>query len=134
MFLGGPRVQVTVSVEKILADQLVKKGDVLPQPIQGFALIDTGASITCVDEEVAQKLKLPVIDVQAMTSASHASVPANIYPVHFQVVPTPIEINLGRAMGANLKPQGLVALIGRDVMRQWTLFYNGLTGEITISM
>ena len=37
-------------------------------------------------------------------------------------------------MGANLAPQGLIALIGRDVLRHGTLFYNGVDGSISFAI
>ena len=36
--------------------------------------------------------------------------------------------------GAALEPQGLLALIGRDVLARCTLFYNGTTGEFTLAI
>jgi hypothetical protein len=77
----GPVVQVSVPVSSTVAEQLLQQGVVLPTPISGIALIDTGASNTCIDEEVAQKLGLPVIDVVQMSSASQASTQQNVYPV-----------------------------------------------------
>ena len=37
-------------------------------------------------------------------------------------------------MGAALKEQGLLLLIGRDLLAHCTLFYNGPTGQITLSL
>jgi hypothetical protein len=34
----------------------------VPPPVQTVALIDTGATVSCIDEKLAQKLSLPVID------------------------------------------------------------------------
>jgi predicted aspartyl protease len=98
----------------------------------GWALIDTGASSTCIDEQAAQKLGLPVIDVGFMLSATHEQVPCNIYPIS---IATPImAFNIPRALGAALAPHGLVALIGRDVLQTCNLFYNGLAGQFTLSL
>ena len=90
--------------------------------------------MTCVDEEAAQQLQLPVIDVVQMSSASHSSHPANVYPIQLRVAGLPMPINAPRAMGAALKAQGLIALIGRDVLALGTLFYNGMAGEVTFSI
>src|SRR5208283_1839702 len=121
----GPCLQVAINIEKSIADQLIQAGGRLPAPQQGIALIDTGASVSCIDEDAAKALTLPIVDVVTMISASHSSVPANVYPAHFQLVGTNIHINLPRVMGANLKPQKLIALIGRDILSRCTLFYNG---------
>jgi predicted aspartyl protease len=130
----GPVIQVAVFVAEQIATQLVTQGKPLQPPIAGFALIDTGASMSCIDEEAAKTLKLPIIDVVQMCSASHAAHPANIYPIQMRIAGLPNPINVARAMGAELKAQGLVALIGRDVLSFGTLFYNGPAGTVTFSV
>lgn len=129
----GPVVPVVLSVAETIADQLMQQGSPVPAPVPGQALIDTGASVTCIDDATAQRLQLPVIDVVNMTSASHSSTQQNIYPVLIEVAGG-LRINVPRAMGANLAPQGLVALIGRDFLQHCTLFYNGVTGLITLAL
>jgi len=130
----GPCIQITVTAAESIADQLVQQGKTIPQPVSGMALIDTGASTTCIDVDLAQQLGLPVIDVVQMSSASHASTSQNVYPIQIEVLGPGIKINVPRAIGATLAPQGIVALIGRDFLQHCTLFYNGVTGEITLSI
>lgn len=77
----GPRVQVTIGLAQSIANQLLQQGQTLPKPILGFVLIDTGASLTCIDEGVAQQLQLPVINVVNVASASHSSTQQNVYPI-----------------------------------------------------
>lgn len=129
----GPVVQVVLSVAQTIADQLLQQGLPVPTPVAGLALIDTGASSTCIDDASAQQLQLPAIDVVNMISASHANIQQNIYPVLIEVMGG-IRIDVPRAMGANLAPQNLVALIGRDFLQQCTLFYNGPAGAITLAL
>lgn len=129
----GPAVQVTVGIAQAFAQPLQQQGTALPTPVSGWALIDTGASKTCVDDVAAKAMGLPVIDVTNMTSASHHAVKQNVYPVLIEIVGTAIKIDC-RAMGATLKSQGIVALIGRDALRHFTMFYNGPTGQITLSL
>jgi hypothetical protein len=45
-----------------------------------------------------------------------------------------VPIGVGGAIGAPLAAQGIVALIGRDVLQHCTLHYNGFTGEITLAI
>lgn len=132
--IRGPVLQISVSLEQSFADALAKQGKALPNPVSGVGLIDTGASDTCIDDETAQQLQLPVIDVCNMTSASHAATQQNVYPVQIQVVGFPIRVNVPRCIGANLKPQGLLLLIGRDFLQHGTLIYNGMAGEITFAI
>jgi len=125
-------LQVTVTIEENAGKGLLAQGKPLPTPKSGFALIDTGASNTCIDDKAAQELGLPIIDVGRMTSASHEKHPCNVYPIQINVVGF-MNLNVPRAMGAALAAQGLLALIGRDVLARCTLFYNGPTSEITLS-
>ena len=130
----GPVIQIVVLQTPKVTEVLMQKGIALSPPQQGNALIDTGASNTCIDIAIAQALGLPVIDVTKIASASHSSTECNIYPVRF-VVPGVFTMNLDieRAIGVNLQSQGIIALIGRDVLKNCTLYYNGPMGQITLS-
>jgi hypothetical protein len=84
--------------------------------------------VTCSDDAAAKTLKLPAIDVVTVASASHAASPQNVYPIQVDVAGLPITISAPRAVGASLAAQGLLLPIGRDVLQQCTLFYNGPAG------
>ena len=130
----GPVVQVSISVGQAIAQQVLQQGGELPPPVAGLALIDTGATTTCIDEEAAQVLKLPAIDVVTVASASHASSERNVYPISIEVVGLPIVVNAPRSIGAELKAQGLLLLIGRDVVQSCVLVYNGPAGLFTLTL
>jgi predicted aspartyl protease len=130
----GPVVQVTISVGQQIATQVLQSGGRLPSPVSGLALIDTGATTTCVDEGAAQRLQLPVIDVVKIASASHAETEQNVYPIQIEVIGLPITINAARAVGAPLEPQGILVLIGRDVLQHAMLVYNGPAGSLSLSI
>jgi hypothetical protein len=86
----GPVVQASVSVAQQIAQPLLQKGLSLPAPISGIALIDTGATTTCIDEEAARQLKLPVVNVATVASASHSSTQHNVYPIQISIAGLPI--------------------------------------------
>ena len=131
---SGPRIQVTISLATQLAADMQSRGEDIPAPETGWAIIDTGASVTCIDEELATKMGLPVIDQLAMASASHDKTMQNVYPVTLELQGLPMGVDAPRAVGAALKAQGIVALIGRDVLQHCTLYYNGPAGQITLSI
>ncbi len=79
--LRGPILQVSLTIEQNAGKGLLAKGQTVPTPRSGLALIDTGASNTCVDEQTAKDLGLPIIDVANMQSASHEKHSCNVYPV-----------------------------------------------------
>jgi predicted aspartyl protease len=130
----GPPVQLVFGISQAFADQLLQQGTQLPAPVSGNALIDTGASSTCIDETIASTMGLPVIDVVSMASASHSATRQSVYPIHMQIVGSPITVEVPNAVGANLQPQGIIALIGRDYLQHCTLHYNGVTGETTLAI
>jgi hypothetical protein len=79
-------------------------------------------------------MNLPVIDVGSMHSASHARTPGNIYPVQVEIIGFKFHFQSPGTMGAALREQGLLTLLGRDLLQSCTLFYNGVTGQITLSI
>ncbi len=127
----GPCVQVSITLADQIASELIKRQEPVPSPVSGLALIDTGAISTCIDEEIATQMHLPIINVVNMASASHASSKANQYPVKLQIAGIPMFFN-STATGAPLKIQGLIALIGRDLLQHCTLIYNGSLGQISL--
>jgi predicted aspartyl protease len=129
----GPVIQVSVTIEQNAGKGLTAQGRTLPPLKSGWALIDTGATNTCIDEQAARELGLPVIDVGRMTSATHAHQTCNIYPVQI-VIPGTLALNSPRTVGAALASQDLLVLIGRDVLSKCNLFYNGPAGQFTLSV
>ncbi len=95
--IKGPVVQVSVTVEQTVAKNLAQQGLPIPAPTTGLGLIDTGASVTCIDEDAAQALRLPVVDMVNMASASQASAPRRVYPNQIEVVGFPIRLQAPRA-------------------------------------
>ena len=101
-------VQVSVSVAQQIAQPLLQQGIALPSPISGMALIDTGATTTCIDEEAARQLKLPVVNVATVASASHSATQHNVFPIQIGISGLLIAINAPGAIGAPLAAQGLL--------------------------
>ena len=119
----GPRLRATL---------LSLPGSMPQNPVDGQALIDTGAAVTCVDRRVAEEAGLSVVGERPMSSATHAN---EIAPIYAGLLRTHGlgDITLTSASGANLGPLGLIALVGRDVLKQCTVFYNGPEGLVTLS-
>lgn len=107
----------------------------IPAAIKGRALIDTGASTTCVDETAVASLGISPIDKVWMTSASHDRTEKGVYPVRLftREKSGNITITANRAIGAALAGQGLLALVGRDILKDMVLFYQGKDGHIRLS-
>ncbi|HVA64891.1 MAG TPA: retroviral-like aspartic protease family protein [Terriglobales bacterium] len=131
LLLRGPCVPVVVSLPQSAAKGLMASGKAVPS-MQGLALIDTGATTTCIDQEAARQLGLPTIDQGEINSASHDKHPCNIHPVQITIPLVGLSVEIPRTAGVSLKSQGLVALIGRDFLSRCTLFYNGPAGSLTL--
>lgn len=110
------------------------RGTPLPVPIAGLALIDTGASTTSIDEQAARELGLDPVGVAQVASASEHSTSRNVYSVTIEVEGLPFPLGAPRAIGAELRSQGLLVLLGRDALQFCTLFHNGVTGQITLAI
>lgn len=72
----GPVITIGILPPGIIAPATVP----VPPPIMFQALIDTGASVTCISPAIAQTVRLRPIGMRPMISATH-SVPVNVYLV-----------------------------------------------------
>ncbi len=132
--LQGPLVEVLVTPPAVVLEALQKRGDQLPELVKGHALIDTGASVTCIDMEIARQLQLAEVGTATMQSATHADVPTPVYHFALVIQGVGLRFETARGMGATLGAQGIVALIGRDALSTCLLVYNGATGSISLAL
>ena len=129
---AGPRLAVQFEVPDALALQLKASNLPIPPPVNGMALIDTGATITAVDTAVLSALGVnPVGIVPVGTAAGPAKHP--VYPIKLQLQGIGLVLNFGRVTGAPLGGMKLAALLGRDVLMRMVLIYDGPSSEYTLS-
>lgn len=130
--MQGPVLPVLLSISEEVQQALMTEGKPIPEPVTGLALIDTGATFTCVDEAAARRAGLPTRGTAKMASASH---PEHEVPVFAgKISMDSININIPTAMGADLSGfPNLVALIGRDMLQNCLFVYNGNTGAISLA-
>ena len=107
-----------------------------PQPgVTGVnALVDTGASVSCIDSILAAQLNLPTVDRRYIASA-HGAEKVNMHLAQIHVPSLRFTI-YGTFAGVHLQAGGMVhqALIGRTFLQNVTMVYEGLTGTVSISM
>ena len=133
MLRFGPLLPVNIQLPTALATYLSQNGKTVPAPVSGQALIDTGASISAVDASVIQSLGVQPVGVVKVNTPS-GSANQNQYPVQFVFPGTNLPSLEGtHAIGSVLKSQGILALIGRDVLSRFVLVYNGPGGFITLA-
>jgi len=103
-----------------------------PSGVVGVALIDTGASCTCFDEDAAKQAGLPIVGKGLMSSTTHESEEVPLFAGILQI-PDFGELTMRRAMGAKLVNHGVIALIGRDALRGCIFTYDGNIGSYTLA-
>ena len=102
-------------------------------PVSGRALIDTGASMTCVDRRAAERAGLAVVDSAPMHAATRSG---EIVPVFAGrlVLQGFVNADTVGADGANSERQGPVALTGRDILAKCQLVYHGNDGLVSLAI
>jgi hypothetical protein len=121
---------VTISMPPVQVQALQAAGGAVPPPIIGYALIDSGANNTAIDHAAAARLGLRAVgNVKVNTPAGQVN--------QFQYIG--LVTLAGQANGlwtltsATLAPQGLVMLIGTDVLCNAVFVLDGISGTFSIS-
>ena len=117
------------TIEAVIEPHFRSDGDA----IEYLALIDTGASETCIDAELAVNLGLPAIDRQSFVTASGID-HINRYLARVTIPELGVS-KIGRFPGVYLAAgrQHHRLLIGRDLLRQARLVYDGPAGVGTLT-
>ena len=103
----------------------------LPTPVSGYAMIDTGAGMTCFDQSAAQKAQLMVVGRSSVSSVTGTGkVP--VYSGQLDIADFTC-IKAETALGVKLDTPGIIALIGRDVLANCLLVYNGPESSVSLS-
>jgi hypothetical protein len=131
--LRGPVVPVAIGVSPVLSVVLQSLGREIPDPVVGWALIDTGATYCAVDEQVVQSLNIPPYGVsESITPAGPANQLNYAASISFPGTPLP-NINFTDFIGCQIAAGGIVALIGRSVLRDFVMVYNGPGGSVSLA-
>jgi len=96
------------------------------------ALVDTGATQSCIDSDLAMALGLPVVD-QARIAGASGEKTVNMHLAQIYV-PSLNHTVYGSFAAVDLAAGGQShsALIGRTFLRDFRMMYDGQTGEVTI--
>lgn len=128
----GPTIFVNIGF-----DSAYKVGKPGPLPVAGItgirALVDSGATESCIDSVLAAQLNLPIIDKRTVGGIGGAQqVNVHLAQVH---IPSLSFTIYGSFAGVHLTAGGQPhqALLGRSFLRGHTMLYEGETGTVTIS-
>ena len=130
-----------VNVSQARAAALQRAKQAIPRPVQIVALVDTGASCTCVDPSVLTGLQLTATGPITMNTPSTGGIPHTAFQFDVSLIipgglpghPSLIFPNIAVASAELVTQQGFHALIGRDVLGQCILAYNGSTRTFTLA-
>ena len=125
----GPIIGITATIPE-------QSGRLRPsRPQEGItALIDTGASHTCISERVATKLSLKVVS-SIMSSGVHGNPEErNVYAIDFTFAGGDITLKNVPVVGVDLKSMSFDMLIGRDILKKCRLIYDGAIGRIELEI
>lgn len=128
----GPIIKVLISHT---ADELREAravGFEFPEARPFNGLIDTGASVTIINPQLAETYKLKYTGPESITAVGHSGK----YPGYAAAISFP-ELDLRpfdvvRIIACPLANPAMSCLIGRDILRFWEVIYNGETGDVSI--
>ena len=128
----GPTLLVDIGFDpdyKYTAGGLTFNSDIAQVP----ALIDTGATFSCIDDALAQSLGLPLVD-RHMFWGINGECELNVYLAHI-VVPALSFFQHGVFFGCSIVQISGVhrAVLGRTLLQNMMLIYDGRTGSVRIT-
>ena len=136
----GAFFPIEVHVHPQIAQALTERGQPIPQPVEGAAVIDTGAAVTCVHEPILEGVALNPIGVANLGTAA-GLVQGRLYPVRIVFPTKGWTIDFTVVAGVNLTgqnvpldpPQPIIALLGRNLLEHWILIWNGPGGYWSVA-
>jgi len=132
-------VYLAVSALRMQILQAADPKAALPQPQLVKALVDTGASHTSIDLSVVQSLNLVPTGIASLITPSTGNVPCDAlcYDVAIHI-PFPTGMLWSQTLwvvtGLELHHQGFDVLLGRDILANGMLIYDGFHGQFTLSL
>ncbi len=135
---AGPIIPLAVMISAPRRQAIVASGGQIPPAVKVSGLLDTGASCTCIDPSVIQQLGIPPSGVTSIVTPS-----TGINPVVCDQFDVSLALLLDKGrlhvidtlpvIQSNLSRYGHHVLIGRDVLSQGLLFFNGTAGTVTVA-
>ena len=134
LLVHGPTLLVDIGYlpneEEVQADVVRQRPEARAERIP--ALIDTGATTSCIDRALAEELELPVVDRRPLGGVA-GEFEANMYLAHIYS-PTIDYIQYGLFAGVELQDGGQLhrVLIGRTFLQAFVMIYDGMTGRVSL--
>ena len=129
--LYGPTLLVEIGFDRAFRIGSPERPDI-PDDLRP-ALVDTGATESCIDADFAREMGLPSRNRGEIAGIGGViTVPYYLAQIY---VPGLDRTIYGQFAGINIQAGGqpCYALIGRDFLQNYTLVYQGRTGYVTLS-
>ena len=134
----GPVTLIGVGVSQVRRKALQLINREFPARRAASALLDTGSSGTMVDSAIISTLGLAPRDTTRLITPSTGSKAVDLYVYDLSIwllgsqPGDTLEI-LTQAIGTNLKRHGVGMLLGRDILADCIMLYNGASKTCTLS-
>ena len=126
----GPTLFVQIGFDPIYQPNSENNPD-LPTTIYP-ALVDTGATDSCIDSSLAANLNLPIVDRQNVAGV-HGAHEVNIHLAQIHVPDLQFTVSdIFAAVHLRAGGQPHFALIGRSFLRAFKMIYDGVSGSVTL--
>lgn len=135
--LSGPIVQIRIAIPDALERTMAADKTPIPQPVSGWALVDTGATGCAVDAKIIESLAVMPIDTIKSASV-HGIEDRNVYPgkIILMMATGEMAVEHKKLVGVDLSGQivpgvdrPLIALLGRDFLANFVMHYDGPEGQ-----
>ena len=126
----GPTIMVDIGFDENFDPASPQTPDMSSRQVP--ALVDTGASESCIDVGLAEELGLPVVDKRRIAGAGGAhQAPVYLGHIFFPQLQNAI---YGRFAGVGLSDGGQLqkALIGRTFLANYMMIYDGPFGRVSL--
>lgn len=148
--LAGPLIHGVWSVPSYIQGALRAEGDPVPAAVRGLLLVDTGAAVTCISIDTAQRLRLrptrlatgygaggehtnPVFFAALAISSHLPSESSLTWQGEVQGVPDLEKHSEELNLEVDGAPASITGLLGRDLLRAVSFQYDGRIGSLHMS-
>lgn len=133
LYSGGLTMNILIGVDTLTAHAMEAANIDIPSPIIVKALFDTGCTVTSIDKTIIAQLGLKPRGLCKTVTANGAStVMQHVVSILFPGT-TLNSKPVHAVQTIDLSGQRIQALIGRDLMSNWTITYNGPAGFVSIA-
>lgn len=133
----GPVIDIFVGISKKREELLQAKGLTIPPRVSIKALIDSGATSTCIDLRVIRSLGISPTDVTFINTPSTSTSPhaCNCFDVSIEIPCGKVtgRIKNLRVLEVDLDHSPFDGLIGQDILSKSLFVYDGRGGTLTLA-